>query len=399
MTDEITAPAAEDDSMLPGAGPALPSAPQLQPGDLSAKQREKLLAAQLKEQKAAADLRARREKAAADREAKDARFKQDQEQRDERSRRNRERKADKRSDRADAVQSVTDWIDEHQSHLMLGILIAVPMILGWDGMSEFGAHYWGPLGVALPVVSETGMWYFDFSIMKARKKAAEEGGTAVVWPRYIGMLFFAALCAGLNFLHGDLGPIAGSARTGFGAGMVFAPVSVSGLVAHQIELLSDRVKVAKKKPQRQKVAKVVVVKWPWQVAKEVAAAAPAGGPRSGGPGGAPQSCPAAPQKPAAGNPGTAPAINGNAANSAASVPPVNGENLARGDKGKLMRDFWDGCLKEGKIPSAADMNEAAANDRGASLGGNNRRKWIKEPAAQKILGESFPGMPGKESGS
>jgi len=382
----MTEPIAAEDAVLPGSGTVLPSAPQYLAGDLSPRERERLLQVQLKEQRAAADLKARREKAAADREEEQARFKQREQQKADRDKRRRDKKADKKADRADAVRDATEWIDEHQGHLMLAVLIAVPMLLGWEGMSSFGSHYWGPLGVALPVVSETGMWYFDFSIARARRQAEEAGGKAVVWPRYIGMFFFAALCAGLNFLHGDLGPISGKAKPGFGSGLVYAPVSVSGLVAHQIEILSSRVKVATKKPSRQKVAKVVVIKWPWQVAKEVAGPAGGGGGRSGGGSGAP----------AGRGSGAANGSNQNSSggfnlgsqgngNGGGNNPPGNQDNLARGEKGKLMREFWDQCIREGRIPTAADMNSEAGNERGASLGGNNRRKWIQEPEAKKIL--------------
>lgn len=379
-TDETMVPDTAEEA-VPEAGPALPSAPQLLTGDLSPKERARLLRVQVKQQEDAAE-----------RKAQQAQFEQRQAQRRERAEQRRQERADKRADkredradrradRAEAVTAVADWLNEHVTDLLIAPLIGMPALLGWDGMSTYGKQYWpGWLGNGLPLISEAGMWLFSFAITIERKKNPD----AVVWPLYMAMGCFAGLCAWLNFMHGKQGPLPGSIPPGAGAGLVYAVVAVSGLFAHQVMALRGRAKVAKKRAGGKRQPRVVEIRWPWQVANGTPAGGNGsnrGGGNSGGNG------TGARGSGGSNSGGGTPPINDSSANGGGNSGPGNGDELGRGDKKKLMREFWDGKVKEGIIPGAAEMNEAAGNKRNASLGYKNRAAWMEEPAVLELAGK------------
>lgn len=142
----------------------------------------------------------------------------------------------RRAARAETRTALGAWVSEHSIDLMFTPVIAVPAWLGWDAMSNFGQALYGGPGGMLPVLSEMAMWIFEFAIVRARKRDPH----AAVWPLYVGMVAFALICASLNFSHGDIGPIPGSIKPGPGAGVVYALISVSGIIAHQIVALGGR---------------------------------------------------------------------------------------------------------------------------------------------------------------
>jgi hypothetical protein len=142
----------------------------------------------------------------------------------------------RRAARAGTLSALGAWMSEHSIDLMFAPVIGVPAWLGWDAMSNFGQALYGGPGSSLPVLSETAMWIFEFAIVRARR---QDPHTAV-WPLYVGMVAFALICASLNFMHGLTGPIPGDIPPGPEAGIVYALISVSGIIAHQIVALGGR---------------------------------------------------------------------------------------------------------------------------------------------------------------
>jgi hypothetical protein len=142
----------------------------------------------------------------------------------------------RRTARAETLTAIGAWVSEHSIDLMFTPVIGVPAWLGWDAMSNFGQALYGGPGGMLPVLSETAMWIFEFAIVRARKRDPH----AAVWPLYVGMVAFALICASLNFMHGLTGPIPGDIPPGPEAGIVYALISVSGIIAHQIVALGGR---------------------------------------------------------------------------------------------------------------------------------------------------------------
>lgn len=142
----------------------------------------------------------------------------------------------RRAARAETLSAIGAWVSEHSIDLMFAPVIGVPAWLGWDAMSNFGQALYGGPGGMLPVLSETAMWIFEFAIVRTRKKDPH----AAVWPLYVGMVAFALICASLNFMHGLTGPIPGDIPPGPEAGTVYALISVSGIIAHQIVALGGR---------------------------------------------------------------------------------------------------------------------------------------------------------------
>lgn len=164
------------------------------------------------------------------------------------------RLASRRTARDAKLTAISGWVSEHSIDLMFIPVVVVPGWLGWDAMSSFGrALYAGP-GGTLPLLSETAMWIFDFAVIRARRKDA----TAVVWPLYAGMVVAALICAALNFFHGLTGPIPGRVPPGVAAGLVYALISISGIVFHQIAALGGRKRKAANKPANKRVVGHVV---------------------------------------------------------------------------------------------------------------------------------------------
>jgi hypothetical protein len=385
----MTLTAMNEAAEAPAAGLAGPVGPA------SGKQAERfqaqLFAAQLKQQERAAEEKRRQDRLDAE-----------EKRRQDRARERDDRRAERRRDRAEARSALVRQMSEHATNLMVAPLIAVPGWLGWDAMSEFGAQLYGGPGHALPVLSEAGMWLFDFAVIRARR----ENPGAAVWPLYGGMAFFAAVCAALNFSHGDLGPIPGKVPPGIGAGLVYALVSISGIIAHQIVEFG-----ARKKAATNKAAAAEVAPQDEKVAPEDSGATNAPEPRHlTGPDGRHLLPVVAVSGPSAGRTGggatkddldraTADLDRAVAARKRAErenaelrqqlADALRGDSekdsgegakttAKRGDKQTMMRAYWEKEIAAGNIPNGADLNRAAGNDPGASLGRRYASEWRDE---------------------
>jgi hypothetical protein len=154
----------------------------------------------------------------------------------------RERAADKRearqaqaADRAHARKARAArraaWLArlrEHTTDLLFVPVIAVPAVLAWTAMADFGSQIYGPAGYALPAFSEGAMWAFEAAVTIARRHPGRP-----VWHLLLGAWVFAAVGAAMNFTHGMTATL-GGLPPGPGAGAVMAVVSVSGVTAHQL---------------------------------------------------------------------------------------------------------------------------------------------------------------------
>jgi hypothetical protein len=158
-------------------------------------------------------------KAKADREAR-------REQRKE-QRANEQRKRWKQ--RRDALRNSSQA--QADSLLWLAIM-GTPMVLAWSSMSAFGVQVYGPLGAALPLLSEGATLHIARSIPRRLRD-----GKPVALLR-IGLVLFAAIQAVLNFAHGSSGMVSvafGQPAPGsVGHGVVMALVSLSGVAVHQM---------------------------------------------------------------------------------------------------------------------------------------------------------------------
>jgi hypothetical protein len=195
---------------------------------------DRLTRAQIARDQAEADARARTieaRAAAADR-------REDQIARDGRREMARDRRAKRRADRS-------AWLTGHVTDLLFLPVIVVPAILAWTAMAAYGHDLYGPLGWLLPAFSEGGMWVFAF----ARTITLRRHKGRPAWHLLAGTWVFAAVGAGLNFLHGLTAP-GNQAHAGVGTGAVMALVSVAGVTAHQLITAGPRRSRAERQQRR-----------------------------------------------------------------------------------------------------------------------------------------------------
>jgi hypothetical protein len=193
------------------AAPAVP----VRPGWREEARQDRLVRAQIDRERDAARLQARiAEREAARRmqlEAADARA---------------TRRAVARADRAARWARLAAWANEHVVDLLFVPVIAVPALLAWTAMSEFGARLYGPPGHLLPAFSEGAMWAFAAAVTITLHRDPDRQ----VWHLRAGIAVFAAFGAALNFLHGltmTTSPFPGL-PSGPLTGAVMAIVSVAG---------------------------------------------------------------------------------------------------------------------------------------------------------------------------
>jgi len=139
-----------------------------------------------------------------------------------------------RRQRAARWAARTAWLRSHVTDLLFVPVILVPGTLAWSAMAAYGHDLFGVVGYALPAFSEGGMWAFEATATWTARHHPERP----VWHFMLGALVFAAIGAGLNFLHG-ITVIPGHPH-GVTVGAVMAIISAAGLVAHQIVNLGPR---------------------------------------------------------------------------------------------------------------------------------------------------------------
>ena len=138
-----------------------------------------------------------------------------------------------RDARAARRAAMAGWVQAHTVDLLFLPVVIVPGVLAWTGMAAYGAAQYGPPGLALPALSEGGMWTFAAATTirireDDRKRELEPNAEPrPVWHLRLGTLIFAVYGAALNFLHGlaEGGPVTGA---------TMALVSVAGVTAHQL---------------------------------------------------------------------------------------------------------------------------------------------------------------------
>lgn len=303
-----------------------------------------------------------REKEAARLQAQQARFEMAGARRQARAEARLAARAGKRAARAEVLAKAAGWAGEHRLDLMFTPVIGVPAWLSWDAMSMFGYELYGGPGRALPVLSETAMWIFEFAIAEARRRDKH----ARLWPLYLGMIFFALICATLNFLHGLTGPIPGTVPPGTGAGAVYALVSVSGIIAHQIVSVFGRSAKAARGATRK--------------------------PADGAAKGATRQTAALPANPAHVAPEGREAAHGHGTAAARQdtgkeipgIPQSGPDELSRrGGTRQAMREYWDKRTAEGHTPNGAELNRAIGKHPKYSLGKRYASEWRAETGNQE----------------
>jgi hypothetical protein len=159
-------------------------------------------------------------------------------------------RASARARRAVWRAGVRAWVAGHTVDLLIYPLAVVSAVMAVPAMAAFGHDVYGTAaGYALPVITELGMWAFAFAVHVTRHRVDGDGVDRPVWALQVGVWSFAAVAAGLNFLHGWTGRPAG--LTGgllagavlvapVVAGLVMAVASVAGVLAHQLVTAAPR---------------------------------------------------------------------------------------------------------------------------------------------------------------
>jgi hypothetical protein len=144
-----------------------------------------------------------------------------------------------RKDRAARRAAAAAWCQARTVDLLFVPVVAVPGLLSWTGMASYGQSEFGPPGLALPALSEGGMWAFAAATTITRRKSPDKP----VWHLRLGTLTFAAYGAALNFLHG-------LSRGGPLTGASMALISVAGVTAHQLITAGPRRTLAEREQSR-----------------------------------------------------------------------------------------------------------------------------------------------------
>ena len=126
------------------------------------------------------------------------------------------------------------WVVRHVLDLLFVPVIAVPAVLAWTAMAAYGSQIYGPPGLALPAFSEGAMWAFAVATTVTRHRHPDRP----IWHLRLGTAVSAAYGAALNFAHG-MSP-AGPGPHGPAAGVVYALVSVAGVIVHQLVTAGPR---------------------------------------------------------------------------------------------------------------------------------------------------------------
>jgi hypothetical protein len=171
------------------------------------------------------------------------------------------RRTEARSRRAARWVGLRAWAAAHVVDLMIYPLAVVSAVMAVPAMAAFGYDVYGTAaGYALPVITELGMWAFAFAVHLVRHRSERDGQDRPVWALQTGVWSFAAVAAGLNFVHGFTTPATTAATTPVtaptgvvgdvlagvvtvppvAAGVVMAVASVAGVMAHQLVTAAPR---------------------------------------------------------------------------------------------------------------------------------------------------------------
>ncbi|PXY31685.1 hypothetical protein [Prauserella muralis] len=134
-------------------------------------------------------------------------------------------RAERRARRDAKRAALRAWAASHTVDLLIYPAVLVAFAMAGPSMAAYGAEVYGSaLGWLLPGISELLMLAFAVAVLIARRTDPARPVAML----QAGVWVFAALSAGLNFLHG--------LDQGWSAGVVMAIVAVSGIVAHQLTL-------------------------------------------------------------------------------------------------------------------------------------------------------------------
>lgn len=187
------------------------------------KRQDALAAAQIEQMRTRAQVEATQEMAA-----------QQAEQARQRVADREQRKNEARDRRKATWKTLREWATAHMVDLLIYPLAVVSAVMAVPAMADFGHDVYGTAaGYALPVITELGMWAFAFAVELTRQRTEQDGTERSVWALQLGVWSFAAVAAGLNFLHGSTsGPVV--------FGVVMAVASVAGVLAHQLVTAAPR---------------------------------------------------------------------------------------------------------------------------------------------------------------
>ncbi|MCK9898372.1 hypothetical protein [Frankia sp. AgB32] len=120
------------------------------------------------------------------------------------------------------------WRSAHAVELLIYPLAVVSALMAIPAMALYGLDlYDNPTGLALPLLSELGVWAFAMAVLVSRRRHPDRP-TAML---SAGVVLFGAVAFGLNLAHG-------LATGGLVTGLVMGVVSVAGVIAHQLAVAS-----------------------------------------------------------------------------------------------------------------------------------------------------------------
>lgn len=153
----------------------------------------------------------------------DAAAKREREAQAAQDKRNREAK----DAREKAKAKRAAWRSKHAVELLIYPLAFVSAVMAIPAMAFYGWDVYGnPTGLALPLISELGVWAFSIAILVSRRRFPDRPTGMLS----AGVVIFGGVAFGLNFAHG--------LHDGLIVGAVMAIVSVAGVVAHQLAVAS-----------------------------------------------------------------------------------------------------------------------------------------------------------------
>ncbi|SFJ76590.1 hypothetical protein SAMN05421835_108182 [Amycolatopsis sacchari] len=142
----------------------------------------------------------------------------------------RQQAKEQRSARLRAVAgAVRGWLGTHVVELLIYPIALLSFVLAAPAMAAYGQAVFGTgAGMALPGLTELGMWAFAVAVVISRRREPHRptGGLQT------GVWVFAAVAFALNFVHG--------LAAAWDHGVVMGIASIAGVVAHQLTLAAPR---------------------------------------------------------------------------------------------------------------------------------------------------------------